>query len=75
MCTASGDVGTATREDSTEAPQKIKIEISYDPSRSTSEYLSSENENTNSERYLQSLCSLQHCLEEPRYGNKLSIDR
>ena len=62
LCTASGDVGTATREDSTEAPQKIKIEISYDLINPISGYTSKGNKISILKRYLYPCvyCSIIH---------------
>ena len=43
------------------------------PEDSTSGYLPEENENTDSKRYLHPYGSLKHYLQQPRYGNNLSV--
>ena len=53
LCTVAGTViGTATMENSMEVPQKIKNRTTIQSSNSTSGYLSEENKNTNSKRYM-----------------------
>ena len=52
--------------------KKIKNGPTIQSSSSPYGYLSEENENTNSERYLHSLSSRQHYLEQPRYRSNLS---
>ena len=49
---AGMQTGTATMENSMEIPQKIKNRITIRFSNSTFEYLSKENEDTNSKRYV-----------------------
>ena len=53
-CTFGGNAngGTATMENSMEVPQKIKNKTTILSSNFTSGYLSKENENTNSKRYM-----------------------
>ena len=54
-----------------EVLQKIKNELPYYPSNSSSGHLSKENENTNFIHSSQ--CSLQHYLKQPRNGNGKSL--
>ena len=50
-------MGASTIENNMEVPQKIKIELPYDPA-STSGYLSDGNKNTNSKIYMHVHCSI-----------------
>ena len=56
-----GRYGIAIMEDSMEISQKLKIELPYDLAISLLDlgYLSKENENINSKRYMHTPCSLQ----------------
>ena len=69
LCTVGGNVNwCSTVENRIVVPQKIKTRTTIWSSNSTLGYLYKENENTNWKGYL-----LQHCLQQPRYGNKLNI--
>ena len=59
-------------ENSIELLQKIKNKTTIRPSNSTPGCISKEKENTSSKRYMHPLCSLQHYLQLPRYGNNLN---
>ena len=54
LCTVGGDAngGAATMENSMEVPQKLKNRTTIPSSNFTLEYLSKENKNTNSKRYM-----------------------
>lgn len=62
----------AIMENSWEAPQKLKIKPPHDPAIPSLEYLFKQNENTNLKATCIP-CSLQHYLQQPRYGNNLSV--
>ena len=55
LCTVDGNVNAATVGNSTDSPQKIENTTTMGSSYSTSGYLSKDNGNTNSERYLHPL--------------------
>ena len=67
LCTVGGNVNWCTVENRIVVPQKIKNRTTIWSSNSTLGYLYKENENTNWKGYL-----LQHCLQQPRYGNNLN---
>ena len=64
--------GTATMEHSTAVPQKLRIELLYDPSISSSEYLP-ENSETFIHKNTRTVCLFQHHSWWTRHGNNQSV--
>ena len=52
--------------------KKLNMKLPYDPTISTSGYLSEENENTNSKRYMNPMF-IAALLQQPRNGNNICV--
>ena len=63
---------TATMENSVEIPEKLEIELPYDPAISL---LGKHTEETRIERDSVPQCSLQHCLQYLGHGSNLDVYR